>query len=204
MLRLADRGEGSQHHRCNRNEYDDLLPFMGNAGKCHNGGTREDGNAGNFRRSGEESGDRRRRSLVDVRRPHVEGHRGNLEAKADEQEHKAEYETNTRAALRCLGNPGKIDGAGEAVDQRSTIEQHPRRKRAKDEIFQTCLGRPHVFAIGRCDHIERQAHQLQPEIERDQIGGRDQHQHAKRREQEQCAVFELLLLLQREIVQRQQ
>ena len=47
----------------------------------------------------------------------------------------------------------------------------------------------------RRDHVERQAHQFEPEIERDQVGGRDQHQHAERREQDQHAVFEFLLAL---------
>ena len=53
-------------------------------------------------------------------------------------------------------------------------------------------------------HVEREAHQLEPEIERDQVGRRDQHQHAGGREQDQDRVFELFLLLGREIVERHQ
>src|SRR6185437_1248040 len=52
-------------------------------------------------------------------------------------------------------------------------------------------------------HVEWQAHQLDAEIERDQIGGRNQHQHAEGREQHQHAVFEFLLFFSVEIVERQ-
>ena len=59
-------------------------------------------------------------------------------------------------------------------------------------------------AIDRRDHIERKAHQLEAEIERDQVGRRDQHHHAGGREQDQDRIFELLLLLDREIIDRHQ
>ena len=40
------------------------------------------------------------------------------------------------------------------------------------------------------DDIERQAHQFQAEIERDQVAGRYQHHHAERREQDEDRVLE--------------
>ena len=40
---------------------------------------------------GHEGGHRRRRALVDVGRPHVEGHARDLEAEADEQQGRAEH-----------------------------------------------------------------------------------------------------------------
>jgi hypothetical protein len=43
---------------------------------------------------------------------------------------------------------------------------------------------------GSCDHVEREAHQLEAEIERDGVAGRDQHQHAERRQQDQDREFE--------------
>ena len=42
----------------------------------------DDGHRGHLRRRGEEGGDRRRRALVDVRRPHVERSGGDLEGDA--------------------------------------------------------------------------------------------------------------------------
>ena len=49
-----------------------------------------------------------------------------------------------------------------------------------------------VVAVDRRHDVERQAHQFEAEIERDEIGGRDHHQHAERRQQDQHRVFEPL------------
>ena len=85
---------------------------------CHCGtmlGERVDGDAhehrdaGDLRRGGEERRDRRRRALVDVRRPHVERHRRDLEAEAGEQEHEAEDQADARPAVRRLGDAGEAD-----------------------------------------------------------------------------------------------
>ena len=176
----------------------------GDARKRHNGRARENGDAGDFGRGGKKCRDRRRRALVDVGGPHVERHRGNLEAEPGEQEDQAEDQPDTGAALRRLGDAGKIDGAGESINQRGAIEQHSGRQRAQHEIFQAGFGRSQVVTIGGRDHVERQAHQLETQIERNKIRGRDQHQHAERREQEQRTIFEFLLLFESEIIKRQQ
>ena len=156
---------------------------------------------GDLGRGGEERRHRRRRALVDVRRPHVERHRRDLEAEAGEQEHQAEDQADA-ALPRRLGDAGKRHVAGEAVDQRAAVEQHARRQRAEHEILQAGLGRAHGIAVRGRDHVERETHQFEPEIERDQVAGRDQHAHADGREQDQHGVFELLLPLGREIVER--
>ena len=39
-------------------------------------------------------------------------------------------------------------------------------------------GRPQGVALDRRDHAERQALQLDTHVERDQVAGRDHHQHA--------------------------
>ena len=108
------------------------------------------------------------------------------------------------ARVRRLGDAGEAHRAGEAVDQRGAVEQHAGGQRAEDEIFEAGLRRAHGIAVDRRDHVERQAHQFEAEIERDQIGRRDQHQHAGGRQQDQDRIFELLLLLAREIVERHQ
>ena len=179
---------------------EDLLPFVGDARERRHGGAHEDGDAGDLGRRGEERGHRRRRALVDVRRPHVERHRRNLEAEADEQEHQPEHQADAGAALRRqirdFGDAGEADRAGEAVDQRGAVEQHARRQRAQHEILQARFRRLGAVAVEGGDDVERERHQLEAEIKRDQVGRRDQQQHAERRQQEQRAVFELLLLLE--------
>ena len=177
MLRLADGGEGAERHRGDRDEHHDLLPLQRDAGERGDGGAHEDRHGGDLRRGGEERRHRRRRALVDVRRPHVERHRRDLEAEAGEQEHEAEDQPDA-ALPDGLGDAGERHGAGEAVDQRAAVEQHAGRQRAEHEILQAGFGRAHVVAVRRRDHVEREAHQFEAEIERDQIAGRDQHPHA--------------------------
>ncbi len=66
----------------------------------------------------------------------------------------------------------------------------PDDKRAEDEIFEAGLGGAQIVApIGR-DHVERQAHQFEAEIERDEIIGRDQHQHAEGGNEDEDREFE--------------
>ena len=74
----------------------------------------------------------------------------------------------------------EVGGAGEAVDQRGAVEQHARGERAEDEVLQPGLGRAHVVAVEGGDDVERQALQLEAEIERDQVVGRDHQHHAER------------------------
>ena len=200
---LADGSEGAERHRGDRDEHHDLLPLVRDAGKSDHGCAHEDGDAGNFRRGGEEGCHRRRRAFIDVGRPHVERHRRNLEAEADEHKHQAEDQPEIGALVGRLGDPGKTDGAGETVDQRRAVQQHARRQRAQHEIFQSGFGRFHVVAVRGGHHIKRQTHHLEPEIKRDQIVCRYQQHHAERRQKEQHAVFEFLLVLDREPVDRQ-
>ena len=61
-----------------------------------------------FGRGGEERGDRRRRALVDVGRPHVERHRRDLEAEAGEQEHQPEDQADAGACAAALAMPAKL------------------------------------------------------------------------------------------------
>ena len=60
-------------------------------------------------RGGEEGGDRRRRALVDVGRPHVERHGGDLEGEAGQQEDQAEDQAELRApaAISAAAMPAK-------------------------------------------------------------------------------------------------
>src|SRR3546814_13569262 len=73
-----------------------------------------------FRSRREEGGDRRRRALVDVGRPHVEGHRRDLEGEAGGKEHDADDEPDRRRrdAGELLRQRDEGGGAGTAVNQR--------------------------------------------------------------------------------------
>ena len=169
-----------------------LLPFRRDAGKRHHRGPHEHGDAGDLGRGGKQRGDRCRRALIDIGRPHMERHCRNLEAEAREKKHEAEDQADA-AMRRRLRYADEGHGAGEAVDQRRAVKQHAGRQRAQDEIFQAGFGRAQLVAMACGRNIERQAHQFETEIERDQVGRRNQHQHAERRQQHQHRVLEPFL-----------
>ena len=96
------------------------------------------------------------------------------------------------AALAAVAMAAKLGRAGEAVDQRGAVEQHAGGQRAQHEVLEARLARAHVVAADGRHHVERQALQLEAEIERDQIVGRDHHHHAGGRQQHEHRVLELL------------
>ena len=167
----------------------------------------EDCDGRNLGRGGEQSGDRCRRAFVNVGRPHMEWHRRDLEAEAGEQKYQAEDKTDagtTGSLPGGLRDAGKIDRAGETVDQRTAVKQHSRRQRAQHEVFQPGFGSPHGVALDGGEHVKAQAHQFETEIERDQIAGGYQQHHAEGREHHQDRIFEPSFARGRHVVERHQ
>ena len=141
---LADRGEGAEHHRGDRDEDDDLLPVGRDRRERLDDDADEQRHRRDLRRGGEEGGDRRRRALVDVGRPHVERHGRDLEGEAGERKTRPKIRpSDALPPLERRGDAGEAGLAGEAVDQRGAVEQHARGQRAEDEILQAGLGRAH-------------------------------------------------------------
>ena len=116
----------------------------------------------------------------------MERHGGDLESHARRDEDDAEDQADAgMAVLHGSRDAGIADRAGEAVGQRRAVEQHARRQRAEDEIFQPGFRRLRVVAVEGGDDIERQRLQFEADIEADEVIGRDHHHHADRREHDQ-------------------
>ena len=122
----------------------------------------------------------------------MERHQRHLEGETRRQEDEAEHDADRLMALKRLADADERNGAGEAVDQRRPIEKHAGRERAEHEIFEARLGGLRVVAVEGRDDVEREAHQLETQIERDQVAGRDQHQHPERRQHNQHRELELV------------
>ncbi len=84
--------------------------------QCH---PHEHRDRGDLWSSGKKCRDRRRRALIDVRRPHVERHRRDLETQSREQQHQPDGEPDP-ALAGDLGDGDEIHRAGESVDQRTS------------------------------------------------------------------------------------
>ena len=81
-------------------------------------------------------------ALVDVGRPHVEGHRGHLEAEADQQEGQPGEQhpvVGHHVAGQEVGDLGEVGRSGGAVDQGDAVDEHRRREGAEDEVLEAGL-----------------------------------------------------------------
>ena len=87
---LADRGERTEQHRGDRDEHHDLLPLARPLPERLVEDADGERHGRDLGGGGEEGGDRGGSALVDVGRPHVEGHGGELEGEACGDEHQAD------------------------------------------------------------------------------------------------------------------
>ena len=80
----------------------------------------------------------------------------------------------------------------------------PRGERAEHEIFEARLGRARVAALEAGEDVGGEALQLEADIEGEQVGGRDHHPHADRREQDQHRIFGAIVAVAAEPAHRRQ
>ena len=83
----------------------------------------------------------------------------------------------------------KTGGACKAIGQAHAEQQDARRQRAQHEIFEACLCRTVVAPRTGRQHISRQRVQLQTDVQRQQVGGRNHQPHAHHREYDQQRIF---------------
>ena len=97
----------------------------------------EDGEGRGFGAGGHESADGRGRALIDVRRPHLEGRAGNLEAEAHDHQRGGDADNGERelpGVLRTVRISSSLVVPGDAVDDaprrkgRMPVAKEPSRK----------------------------------------------------------------------------
>ena len=190
---LADGREGAKRHGGNRQEDDDLAPGRMNGAEGDHHGAGEQRHGGDLGGRCEEGRHRRGRTLIDVRRPHVEGHGGDLEGEAGDHEDEAEDCTQRRTAAGEIGgDAGELGGAGEAIDQRGPVKQHARGERTQHEVLEARFRRPGRVTVDGGQHIERQRLQFEAHVEGDEVVGRDHQHHADGGEQDEDRILEAL------------
>ena len=106
-----------------------------------------DDERGDLRRRRHERGHRRRRALVDVRRPHVERRRRRLEREPDDDHREPDDEHRGVRRARSAPILSNDELAGRAVDERRAEEQRRRADRADDQVLEARLERARS---GRC------------------------------------------------------
>ena len=132
----------------------------------------------------------RRRALVDVGRPEVERHGGDLEAEPDEEqgdagEHEGVVALDGDAAGQRGDHLGDVGGPDGAVHEGDAVQQERRGEAAEDEVLDAALGAAGLAAVARGEDVERQRHRLQPDEQHDQVVRRRHHDAARRGDEQQ-------------------
>ena len=99
---------------------------------------------------GHEAGHRRRRPLVDVGRPEVEGHRGDLEGEADEQQRAAgvqETRAKNHVGAEEVRDRRQVRRSGRPVDQGGAVDEDRRGEPAEQEVLERRLGGLRAVAV---------------------------------------------------------
>ncbi len=140
---------------------------------------------------GHEGGDRGRRALVDVGRPHVERDSRDLEAESHQDERRANGQEQDR------GRGGSEDarqagGPGRAEDQRDAVDDKSRREGAEQEVFDARFLGCHHFAVEGREHVERDGEQFEGEEDDDEVRGLHHQHHAGHAEKQEDVVFAAL------------
>ena len=133
-----------------------------------------------LRQHGEERRDRGRRSLVDVRAPEVEGHRGDLEAEAGQHQERDRVDREAVRLGDAAGQEGLDRGEGRGprhpVEEGQAVEHRAGGGGAEEHVLERGLVRhPVALQVGH-HHVGRDRDHLQGEVQH--------HEVARRREQQ--------------------
>ncbi len=153
--------------------------------------THERGERSHLCARGHERGHRRRRTLVHVGCPHVEGHSRNLEPEADRQQGHGRQREGEAVGLPCKRPRHRRQARGTrcAVSHRDTVQEERGGEGSQQEVLHRALDRADPSRRSR-EHVQRQGQDLEREEHRDQVGrGRDQRHPGRREEDERIELW---------------
>ena len=185
---LGDGDDRADHHGEDGDHPERRTPVPGQAAERHVEDAQQRAEGRHHRAGRHQRGHRRRRALVDVRLPALEGHRADLEQQPDAGQRDAGEQQRRVGGVagRRGGDRGEPHRAGEAVQHRDAEQEERRGERAEQEVLHGRLVREEAAAPGQtAQQVQRQRQHL----ERDEHGqqvvrGREEH-HPADREQRQ-------------------
>ena len=192
---LGDGGEVPDRHGGEGDHDEQRLPSGPEGGHRAEEDSQQECERRGLRGDGKVRGNRSRRALISVRRPHVEGNGGNLEQQPDRGGGHHEEHHRIPGLARGDGDSddGQLGGARNSVHQRKAIGQEAAGKGAEDQILHGRLVRSPLPAQEPDHDVETQRHQLQSDEQRDQIRAGRQEKHAALRKQNQPVVLAMML-----------
>ena len=183
---LPDRAHVADHDRHDREHGQRRRPDVGRADHGDVEEADDHAERRRLRRDRHERGDRRRRALVDVRRPLVERrHRGLEREPGHDQRDAGQQQRVAARRLDALGDLAEARPAGRAVDEREPVEQRRRADRPDDQVLEPRLERALAPHLGRAQHVERDREQLVADEHGHEVRRAREHEHAQHDGQQQ-------------------
>ena len=136
QIALRQRAEIAVKNRDAGNDDEQVRPMRGHARHGGEQHAQQQHKSGGLGTDGEKRGRRRRRALINVRRPNLKRKRGDLETESNQNQQHAEQKDLAGFKLRRDGGEfGEIQFAGRAPDQRDAEHHECRRQRAENQVF---------------------------------------------------------------------
>ena len=129
----------------------------------------------------------------------MERHGAELERDADDDENEAKCGGQRCALLAEQAETDRLEfeSPGDSIKKRDAVQQGSRGDRAKHEILHGRFRRHRRIAIEGDERVERERQQLEPEVHRQHVPGRD-HDHdpeqPEQRQDEELAAEQVMLL----------
>ena len=182
---LGEPEDRADRHRDDRDHPDHRPPVPPGGGEGDVEHPQDRAERRHLRAGRHQRGHRRRRALVDVRRPGVERRRAGLEQQPDQQQREAEEEQQVvlLAAGRRLQDLRQVDRVGVAVQQGDAVQEERGRERAEQEVLdRRLLGQQPAPPGQPAEQVERQREHLERDEHEQQVVRADEDHHAGQRE----------------------
>src|ERR1039458_9612634 len=187
---LQQRGEIADAHGCQRAAPYQRLPADADGFEGGGENAQEDGECGGFRAGGEKCGDGRRRALVDVGGPDLEGRGGDLEGETNEHQGGGHGQEDRVGRPQNGGaNQQQVDAAGDAVDDGHAVQEEGGGEAAEQEIFECGFVAALIVAQIAGQDVTRDGGDLQADEDHDQVVGSGHQALAGDTEQQQRVVL---------------
>ena len=205
-VRLAQGDEVADRHRQRRQHPEDRRPHVVAAEEPDVEQLEKGHEPSGLGRDRQEGGDRRGGALVRVGRPEVEGHRGDLEREADDDEedpHRHDRFAGHRAA-DALADLDENRRVRRAKDERHAVEHHRARQHAEQVVLERRLVALQVALAPPGKHVRRDRQGLEGDEDRDEVPRRGHDDHAEQRRQDQEVVLALVVVAFLDVARRHQ
>src|SRR6185437_9070570 len=202
---LTQRGQVSHGHGDDGNDPQQRCPYRVQAREHLIDDAQEEGEGSGLGSGGEQRDDRRGRTFIDVRRPHVKRCGRDLEEDAYQHHgQRGENEGVIGSSGGEMRNFVNLRGAGGAEDKRNAIEKKCGGKGAQQEVFECGFGSAAALLAVSGQDVSRNRRNFKRYKDKQQFDGAGKQAHADRAEGDQGVELALMMAIFWQRIERDQ